>query len=248
MTGRDDIDMTAAEYVLGTLDVTERASIERRRAGEPDLDRAILAWQRRLAPLADTVAPVEPPPGLLALIERRIAAIKHESASAGADPGSIPPAAVIVQLERRVARWRQVAVAASALAAGLAVFVGLGDRIRPRDPQTFVAVFQHDDKQPAFLMSVDLASREMTIRAVTAGKPTGKAYQLWIVAESFGPKPHSLGLLDGDLGPTRKRLAELPPAVLQNATFGISEEPPGGSPTGQPTGRAIHGKLHHAAP
>jgi len=237
--------MTAAEYVLGTLDATARVSVEQARANDPALETAIRAWERRLAPLNETVASIAPPPGQFAAIEAKIAGLAREQVSQ-----SESPTAVIVQLQQRVDRWKRVAYAASALAASLLVVVGIGTAglIRPQPPQTFVAVFQHDDKQPAFLMSVDLKTREMTIRAVSAGKPTGKAYQLWIVAEPFGPKPHSLGLLDTDLGPTKKRLSDLEPAILQKATFGISEEPPGGSPTGQPTGRAIHGTLHTAAP
>jgi anti-sigma-K factor RskA len=52
-----------------------------------------------------------------------------------------------------------------------------------------------------------------------------------------------LGLLGGAAELTRKGLPGLDPAELRNATFGISIEPEGGSPTGRPTGPAIHGKL-----
>jgi anti-sigma-K factor RskA len=115
-------------------------------------------------------------------------------------------------------------------------------------PRNFVAVFQKDDSQPAFLMSVDLASREITIRAITADRQAGKTYQLWILAEPLGPVPRSLGLLEDVTAPTRKTLSGFDPALLQNATFGISVEPPGGSPTGRPTGPALHGKLLQATP
>jgi len=97
-------------------------------------------------------------------------------------------------------------------------------------------------------MSVDLASREITIRAITADRQAGKTYQLWILAEPLGPVPRSLGLLEDGTAPTRKTLSGFDPALLQNATFGISVEPPGGSPTGRPTGPALHGKLLQATP
>lgn len=247
MTERDDIDLTAAEFALGTLDADERRSVVERRRADPGLDRAIAAWENRLAPLLDEVAPVEPPSRLFAEIERRVEVSEGLGATA---PGPLATATVIA-LERQVSRWRGLAYGSMALAAMLLVALGVvtgWSRYGVKGTETFVAVFQKDDAQPAFLMSVDLATREVTIRAVTADRKVGKAYQLWIVAEPFGPKPHSLGLLDSDLGPTRKRLSDLEPAVLQKATFGISEEPPGGSPTGQPTGRAIHGTLHQASP
>ena len=36
MTGRDDLDAIAAEYVLGTLDAGERAVLSERRRREPE--------------------------------------------------------------------------------------------------------------------------------------------------------------------------------------------------------------------
>ena len=55
MTDHDDIDMLAAEYVLGTLDAGERTEVARRRQHDADLDACILAWEARLAPLGDEV-------------------------------------------------------------------------------------------------------------------------------------------------------------------------------------------------
>ena len=56
MTDHDDIDMLAAEYVLGTLDAEERAEVARRRQHDAGLDACILAWEARLAPLGDAIA------------------------------------------------------------------------------------------------------------------------------------------------------------------------------------------------
>ena len=245
MNGRDDIDMTAAEYVLGTLDHAERTSVAARRQAEPHLDAAIRDWERRLAPLHDDVAPVEPPAGLLRAIEGKIASNGSQQAQTGVPQ----PSAVILTLERRVVRWRRMAVAASAIAASLLVAIGLRETLYPPKPQSFVAVFQQDDKQPAFVMSIDLATRELTIRTVTADRQIAdKTYQLWIVSDQLGPAPRSLGLLDAKLEPTRKRLTEFEPALLQKATFGISLEQAGGSPTGRPASNAVHGRLYPATP
>ena len=128
--------------------------------------------------------------------------------------------------------------------------IGLRETVLPpTSTQNFVAVFQKDDALPSFLLTIDLASREVTIRPVAATQAQpGKTYQLWILAEQLGPVPRSLGLLGDALQPTRKTLASYEPALLQKATFGISVEPEGGSPTGRPTGPALHGKLYPATP
>lgn len=248
MTEREDIEMTAAEYVLGTLDASERAEVDRRRLSEPELDAMIAVWQTRLAPLDATATPVAPADGVFRDIEARIGQRSVGDRSRGSQSRAMPPSATIIALERRVARWRRATVAAGALAASLAIAIAVRE-IQPGPvSQNFVAVFQKDDAQPAFLMSVDLKTRELTIRAVTADRQLGKAYQLWILAEPLGPVPRSLGLLEASLSPTRKTLADYEPSLLQNAVFGISVEPPGGSPTGRPTGPALHGKLLPATP
>jgi len=65
---------------------------------------------------------------------------------------------------------------------------------------------------------------------------------LWLIPPR--DKPHSLGLID----PSRPVRINVPksllPQVNSNAMLAVSLEPPGGSPTGQPTGPVIaNGKL-----
>ena len=92
MTISPDDDFAAAEYVLGTLDRSERVTLAARRLREPELDEAINAWEERLAPLADAIPEIEPPRDLLPAIEARIRGASPEA------PGS----AVVVALERSI--------------------------------------------------------------------------------------------------------------------------------------------------
>jgi anti-sigma-K factor RskA len=233
MTDREDMDGLAAEYVLGTLDASERAAVAARRQREDDLDAAIGAWERRLSPLAEAVPPLEPSPGLFARIEARLGDAGARATGSGQ----------IIELQQRVRRWRNLAAAASAIAACLLVVIGVREMVRPQVPSSYVAVFQKDDVSPAFLLSVDLATRTLSIRMVAAERQPGKSYQLWIATEQSGGVPQSLGLIEdrGDI--TRTVLTAYDPSVVQKATFGVSLEPAGGSPTGRPTGPALHAKL-----
>lgn len=232
MTARDDIDALAGEYVLGTLDAAERASIAARRQREPDLDAAIVAWERRLSPLAAAAKPVAPPPDLFRQIERRL-------------DGHVPSreATELATVRLQLQRWRRIGLAASAIAAALLVAVGVREATRQETPQTYVAVFAKDDVLPAFYMTFDLERRELTIRPVDAQRQPGKTYQLWIASDQLGPAPRSLGLVDETLAPTTKVLSQYDQGLLQRATFGVSLEPSGGSPTGRPTSPALHAKL-----
>lgn len=231
MTSPEEIDALAGEYVLGTLDPAERVTVSARRMREPALDAAIRRWEQRLAPLDQTTPAVSPPDDLFARIEKRI-----EEDSAGA-------ATNVVVLQRRARRWKAAAIAASAVAASLALVIGVRETVYRDRPQTYVAVFAKDDILPAFYFTIDLKTRELTIRPVGAERQPGKSYQMWIASDRIGPAPRSLGLIDSDLTPTRKSLAAFDSDLLHKATFGVSLEPAGGSPTGQPTSPALHAKL-----
>jgi anti-sigma-K factor RskA len=228
MTERDEIDVLAGEYVLGTLDGPERAAAQAQRRRDPTLEAAILAWEERLAPLADWVPPVRVAKGMLARIEAKL---------------PVDHAAQIVLLQRHIRRWRRVAIATSAAAACLLLAIGLRELSRPHVSGTYVAVFQKDDASPAFLLTVDLATRVLSVRPVLAEPPPGKSYQLWIASDQSGGTPQSLGLIEAKGGNTQRALVEYDRASVERATFGISLEPIGGSPTGRPTGPAFHAKL-----
>lgn len=229
MSDQDDIDALAAEYVLGTLSPAERTAVSARRLRERDLHAAIEAWEARLSPLAETAPSVEPSPGLLAAIEAKISDGTGNS--------------TVIELQQRVARWRRLAIAASAAAACLVVAFGLREFTRTPQPVSYVGVFQKDDQSPAFLLTVDLETRMLSIRVVSADRPTDKTYQLWIASEATGGVPRSLGLIEDPNQITRAALTSYDPGVVQRATFGVSLEPLGGSPTGRPTGPALHSKL-----
>ncbi|PJE56711.1 anti-sigma factor [Marinomonas sp. BSi20584] len=249
------INTLAAEYVLGTLDKDERDAVEARRVNDPVLDQAIVNWQAHLAGLNDYVQDAEPRKDLfndiLAKLDQRIdnKAMNDKSLHDTLMSTAAASSAVVVEMEAmriKLKRWRFSALGASAIAACLAIFMVVKPPIAPsiQANAPFVAVFQADDKQPAFIMSLDIETRQLTVRPVTAqGQAAGKTYQLWIKADEIGPTPRSLGLLANVSTPIQKQI-NYDPAVIRHATFGISVEPAGGSPTGVPTGPAIHGRLY----
>jgi anti-sigma-K factor RskA len=235
MTISPDDDFAAAEYALGTLDATERATLAARRLREPELDEAIRGWEARLAPLGEAAPEIEPPSDLLPAIEARIRGARAERPGGGA----------IVALERSIRRWRAAAIAASLVAALLAIGFAARETGRGSVPREYVAILQKDAASPAFEVTVNLDKQELTVRPVLAQAPPGKAYELWLIDAKLGAR--SLGVV-GD----RSRAASLSaydPEVVQNATFAVTVEPPGGSPTGQPSGAPVFvGKLIPVGP
>jgi anti-sigma-K factor RskA len=228
-----DDDFNAAEFALGTLDSGERATISARRLRESELDAAIVAWEMRLAPLSESIPSIDPPRDFLGDIEARIA-----SSGRGADRS-----ATVVDLTRRLRRWRFSAIAAAAIAAALVVGVGLRESMRIAAPHEFVAVLQKSPDAPAFVITVNLDSRELTVRPVAAPPQAGKAYELWIINDALGA-PRSLGVIDQTNLTANPSLNRFDRAIVENATYAVTIEPPGGSPTGAPSGAPVFvGKL-----
>ena len=69
---KDETDILAAEYVLGTLEATERDAFAHKMAGDSELQALVADWERRLAPLAEAVPPAAPPTGLWEKIAARL--------------------------------------------------------------------------------------------------------------------------------------------------------------------------------
>lgn len=230
MAGFDDnsLEARAAEYVLGTLAAEELAQAQRDIIAKPEFARLVADWERRLSPLALALEPVMPPPATKARILAAIAPSGYDASN-------------VVQLQRRVTRWRFATAAVSALAAAL---VGVMLLKPPTAAQgRFVAVLQTEGPGPAFLASVDLARGTISVRTVGAVQQPGKSYELWALGAGR-EKPQSLGVIAADFRIPAKTLGAVEKAALADTLFAVSLEPVGGSPTGQPTGPVLFtGKL-----
>jgi len=239
MNELDDIDGLAAEFVLGTLSREERQTVAERRATDKALDRAIEAWERRLSPLVETVAPVAPSPNLYNKIRAQI----------GLSQNVVSLKAREHALARRANRWRNAFAGATALAASLAGVIVYRDAVVSKPATQFVAVLNTGSDMPAFLLTVDTKTNMCVITAVNPPQQHDKTYQVWMVSDKM-PKPKSLGMVNKP-GEMQSMPMQAGPEMdlFMNASFAVSVEPMGGSPTGLPTGPVLFsGKLVQATP
>ena len=223
----DDLEALAADYVLGTLDFRERWRVEKRMRTDPAFEALVHDWTRRLAPLAEAVPPVDPPSALWKEIE----------ASLPVHPR--PPAEVVPLAERRpnIALWRSWALAATAAAAALAVYIGITP---PSITETrYVAVLNRGEASPSWLVSVDIADKTLSIRPLADVAVPDKDLELWLVSTEKVP-PRSLGLLNARHEISIPISAVLREELPKAAALAVSLEPAGGSPTGQPTGPVLY--------
>jgi anti-sigma-K factor RskA len=195
----EDFEALAGEYVLGLLEVGEQLP------ADPAFARAVRGWELRLMALAESVAPVAPPPRVWAKVNR-----------------AITPAAK----RRRLAWPLGLGAAGLAVAAALLVIV-LGPLWRG---QSHGLAMLTDASGGWF--AVDANAAQMIVQPEQVSLPAGRVAELWLIAPQHAPKP--LGVLAAS-GPTVMTL----PVGLAGSVLAVSLEPPGGSPTGLPTGPVI---------
>jgi anti-sigma-K factor RskA len=178
----------------------------------------------------------------------------------------------VIALSARARRWRNVATFTTAIAAALVAMIAVGayqpdllpDQFRPK-PRTqlvlaktpaapaaasaqYVAVLQKDGGSPAFILTVDGATRNFTVRKVGAVPEAGKSFELWLISDKL-PRPRSLGVIGGGDFTARPVLASYDADTIKAATYAVTLEQPGGSPDGKPTLPPIYaGKLVETVP
>jgi anti-sigma-K factor RskA len=170
LTPREADEALAAEYVLGVLDLAERAEAEARVKRDPAFAAMVAAWETRLGGMNDDFAEA-PAPNLLLKIEERLFP-KAPSGKAKARFSVLP--------------W----LAGAAVAAALAL-VTIGIVVPPR-PEV-LAVLQTADRRLAYEVSEFGGSLRV---ARVAGVPAvaGQVHELWLIGP--GQPPVSLGLLE----------------------------------------------------
>ncbi len=229
----EERELLAAEYVLGTLTAAERADAVFRLRTDPDLKRAVEAWEMRLSPLNETAAPVDPPAELEAVLSRRIAELTKNRGE-------------VAQLHRQLRGWQTFSLISGAAAAALAAFIALRPPVPgvpPAPSSQYVAVLQTEGPGPAFVASVDLDRGVISVRRVAAESQSGKSFELWAVGGGR-EKPQSLGVIEDALKIPAAKLGAVSATEVADTVFAISLEPEGGSPTGQATGPVLYvGKL-----
>jgi anti-sigma-K factor RskA len=214
-------ELLAAEYALGVLTGADREAAARRVARERAFAAMVAAWQERLAPWAGEIGEVAPSPQ----VWERIAA-------------SLPPAAARTSLWESLAFWRVFALAGALAAVCLAVVIYVG-AARPGEP--LVAAIESGG-QRSFIATVDIRRGTIAVVPAAFSGDATRVPELWLIPP--GGKPLPVGLLNGAKPVAIAIPAGLVAQTASGATLAVSLEPPGGSPTGAPTGPVIGaGKL-----
>ncbi|OUS27372.1 hypothetical protein A9Q99_15340 [Gammaproteobacteria bacterium 45_16_T64] len=221
------IEHLASEYVLGTMVGKARLRFERLQMESYRVRQTVWEWEQRLYPMSEGIEDEVPPDSLWQGIQQRIHPQERQS-----EPVSW----------RSLLFWRSWGAVATAMVVVLAVMISL----QSAPPglgvsEDYMAVFNNPEAQPLWMISSDLQTGEVSIRAVNAtAAAVDKTFELWMLPAG-NTAPRSMGLMPVS---GNKQKVVLPPAlveILRTAKgLAVSIEPTGGSPTGVPTGPVVY--------
>ena len=208
------LERLASAFVLGVLRHRARRRFERLCRRDAAARSARQRWEDRLLPLALALPAVEPSRSCWVAIEKQLFPAVRSSHQ----------------------RWWQMAAAAAVV--GVLLLVGRLTIWSPPQWQA-MAVLAPASAQP--LWRVERTADFAQISIVTVGKvelASDKNYELWILPGG-GRNPVSLGMLPR-AGHLHRQLSDSQRTLLAAAAqVAVSFEPPGGSPTGLPTGPVV---------
>lgn len=225
-TGPDDPDdLLAAEYALGLLAAAEARAFEARLARDPGLRDRLDRWQAQFAQLAEGVTPEVPPAILRSQIERELFGRPvplWRRMGLGLGPALLAATVVVVVVLAGIQLgWRAMVPPVAPFAAAL----------------TATEAVTAAPPGPVASIALDPAVGELTVRGLTLPPAPGHAHELWLIAE--GAAPVSLGVVPPGPPVTLVLPEALRAAVRPGTLLAISDEPEGGSLTGQPAGPVL---------
>lgn len=215
--GDGDDRILAAEYVLGLLSAADRRRVEERLGGDTALRAEVAQWEESFAALTDPIPEVAPPDSLWRGISAALDA-----------PANAAP-------KRRGFGILGYALG-GVLAAGLAWVVINSGVMTPAAPE-YQARIAAEDNAILFAAAYDVDTGQLDLRRQAGAAAAGRSLEFWLIAPNEAP----VSVMVWPAG-AQAETVQLPAdlaAKLPGAVLAISDEPEGGSPTGQPTGAVL---------
>ncbi|UVO55280.1 anti-sigma factor domain-containing protein [Sphingomonas sp. SUN039] len=221
-----DDDILAAEYALGLLSPEEAAAAELRMKTDAPLSLRVTWWRDQLSPLADE-AVAEPDVHVWRGVETRLGV--NDNAPDAARP------------------WKWATGGMGAVAAALLAVIALRPGPAPlpasvpasvSEPPAPIVASLSGERGMAVTIAYESGTRRMLVTPVKLDPGKGDA-ELWIIPAG-ATVPVSMGVIDADRATTWIMPGPNSAALVGvGATFAISQEAKGGSPTGSAQGPIV---------
>ncbi len=243
--GVDDIDLTAAEYVVGVLDANGNRLARERIEREPAFAAEVSRWESWFSPWLEAIEPVDAPANAWSRVRGTL--WQHELPARNA-----AAAETTVSLWQNMGFWRGLAAGGFAVAFASVAALLLTTRqlppasTGPTPPPLVVATrpahgpmvvsLKQDDGSTAYVATIDAERGTVVLVPVQLGGDSSLSPELWLIPA--GDRPHSLGMIERG-----KAMVVNIPMALRGAAidglFAISLEPAGSQQHEAPTGPVV---------
>lgn len=216
----EDDGALAGEYALGLLTGDEARDARARVLSDDAFAAEVALWHEKLARLADDVPDVVPAASAKRALFNRLFGTTAPSGAVGL--------------------WRTLTGLATTAAAVFAFLAFMPEQIS-EPPALFAAEVVSETGDLRVLAVVDATAHVVRLTLTERASTPGRVLELWgIPADGSGPV--SFGLLPDTEAAGATAEFIVPDSLLGKAAglvLAISDEPPGGSPTGAPTGAIL---------
>jgi len=209
----------AAEYVLGLLTPGEAVAFEDVLSIDPEMREHYAAWATNFASLTDDIAPVTPPAHLQSQITDKLFGSAEKKPSIFARLGFLGPVL-------------------GGLTAAVLVLVIMNQTNFLKDAgPTYVAEIAAEDASLVVQASFDPATGTLQMIREAGTPLADRSQELWLIVGENAPI--SLGVWPQDKAEATLAIPAELAAQMPNGVLAITDEPLGGSPSGNPTGALL---------
>ena len=247
--GIDDVDLTAAEYVLGLLDASTRRDAQLRLERDHAFATDVARWESNFSPWLDSIPPV----AVSASLWPRIRTLLWQHELPMRDPHivqAVRPSLLQSPLLQSIGFWRGLAAGGFAVAIASVAALLLTTRQLPAPAPTpfpvvvapiptaapMVVSLRQDDGSTAYTATVDPVRGTIVLVPIGLGGDPSLSPELWLIPA--GDHPHSLGMIERG-----KAMVVSIPASLRSAStdglFAVTLEPAGSHAHQAPTGPVV---------
>jgi anti-sigma-K factor RskA len=208
----------AGEYVLRVLPDAAHRAAATRAAADPAFAAEIREWEDRLVSLTDEIMPVVPSIETKKVLMDRLFGVDEKPSFLG-----------------NLGLWMGLSSVLVAAVASLVVYTFVPGIFGPDAPR-FVTELEAVNDDLRILAVYDAGAETVQITRTAGVAQDGRALQLWCIVE--GKAPWSVGVLSG----AENETLSLPIGWIDGVrswSLAVSDEPLGGSPTGQPSGTLL---------
>lgn len=214
-------DATIAEYAIGVLPHAERLAFQKDLETDVTLQERLRNWEEQLSRQAEAFEPAPAPEAIFNSAQDRLFGPEKQTTG----------------LLSKLKNWRLPALASAVAVLLIGLFVWNDARLNDGSDTMYLADITNQTYEIQIIGIFDPETSEFHLRRLAGVAAANRDFELWLIDGDAAPV--SLGVMPADqITNVVKVNPELSDALLRGL-FAISDEPKGGSPTGQPTGAVL---------